>query len=319
MTEAMCEKSPCFLVKPAPYEEVEQFCGGVAAVKYKGKWGYVNKLGNIASPAIDDRLTNLKTEQSKKDHTQLSYDKLESFDGGYAEACVDGKWGLIDKKGQNTIPFAYEGIIQHKETVAFKLSALWGIMNIKGSVLVPPRYDRVFIYNANRIMVHRRGRKGIVTADGREVIPIKYDYLGNFEEGIELAGAGIRGKHGYIDRSGKVVIPFIYDEVSDFSDIGRAGVRLCGKYGVIDDEGNVIIPLEYDDVYYYNRSDAYGLMWARIGRDLILLDENGKSLLPAMNIHKFRPFCEGMSWVCFGDAELWGAVGRRQSVIRYEV
>ena len=45
----------------------------------------------------------------------------------------------------------------------------------------------------------------------KKTIPVKYDYTGDFREG--LAAVKLNGKYGFINKSGNVVIPLKYDNV----------------------------------------------------------------------------------------------------------
>lgn len=84
---------------------------------------------------------------------------------------------------------------------------------------------------------------GYINKLGQEVIPLKYEYAGEFSEG--LAAVYLDGKWGYIDKSGNEIIPLKYDDAHEFSE-GLAVVGLNGKYGYIDKSGNKIIPFKYD-------------------------------------------------------------------------
>ncbi|MEG1700059.1 MAG: WG repeat-containing protein, partial [Alistipes sp.] len=59
--------------------------------------------------------------------------------------------------------------------------------------------------------------------------------------GQELERFSENGKRGFVDKNGTVVIPLKYDDVGNFRE-GLAGVRLNGKYGYIDKNGTVVIP-----------------------------------------------------------------------------
>ena len=61
---------------------------------------------------------------------------------------------------------------------------------------------------------------------------IKYDYVGKFSSN-GLAYVKLNGKYGFIDQTGKIIIPLKYDYVGDFFD-RLAYVELNGKYGFIN-------------------------------------------------------------------------------------
>ncbi|MCL2057279.1 MAG: WG repeat-containing protein [Oscillospiraceae bacterium] len=310
----LCMTSPYFRVKPRPYEDVYPFSGGLAAVKYKGKWGCVDKDGKMAIPAIYDSADSFSRRDAGpasaagEEVTALDYDELERFDGGFAEACLDGKWGLVDKTGKAVIPIIYEDIIQHDGLVAFRQDGKWGLMDTAGKVLAAPRYSRAYIYDKNTVWVREGEKCGVISPDGREIIPVIYDDL--HIEGT-LMGACLDGKYGYIDRTGNVAIPFIYDEADEFAD-GRAMVGLDGKCGMIDTDGKLIVPFEYSDINYDTDENSGGLMFGYKGfgkgKKMFLLDKNGKTLLSIIPDRQ-NTFSEGMAWVSLCGGKLWGAVG----------
>lgn len=69
--------------KPKPktsgYDYKGPYYEGLARVKTKLKWGFVDSTGNVVVP--------------------LKYNEVTNFDGGVAKVRVGTKWGLIDNKG----------------------------------------------------------------------------------------------------------------------------------------------------------------------------------------------------------------------------
>ena len=58
-------------------------------------------------------------------------------------------------------------------------------------------------------MVERNNRYGYINQEGKEIVPIIYEHIDDFHEG--LAPVKLNDKWGYVDCSGKVVIPPRYD------------------------------------------------------------------------------------------------------------
>ena len=59
-------------------------------------------------------------------------------------ACSEGLWGFLDTKGSLEIPFAYEAVTDFQNGRAgFKINGKWGIMNRKGEILIDARFDNV--------------------------------------------------------------------------------------------------------------------------------------------------------------------------------
>lgn len=90
----------------------------------------------------------------------------------------------------------------------------WGFMDSHGKVLSPAKYDSVWSFDANglckvRIDTSNGYLYGYVNMQGIEQIPIQYDYINNFHEGVTLAKHN--NKYGVIDQDNKTLIPFQYD------------------------------------------------------------------------------------------------------------
>lgn len=89
---------------------------------------------------------------------------------------------------------------------------------------------------------------GYVNEQGVEKIPIEYEYIYNFEDGITIAKKD--GRYGAVDLENNIVIPFglPYAEVRGFRN-GRAAAKdHHGKWGVIDTKGNLIALCTSDSI-----------------------------------------------------------------------
>lgn len=52
------------------------------------------------------------------------------------------------------------------------------------------------------------------------------------------------GKYGFVNKKGEEVVPLKYDKVESFSE-GMAKVYKDGKYGFINKNGEFIIPMKF--------------------------------------------------------------------------
>lgn len=88
----------------------------------------------------------------------------------------------------------------------------------------------------------KRSLWGYINEQGEEQIPVVYDYIYNFEDGITIAKKD--GRYGAIDMNNNTVIAFNlpYQDVREFRD-GQALVKDCnGNWGKIDRNGNEVVP-----------------------------------------------------------------------------
>ena len=120
-----------------------------------------------------------------------------------------------------------------------------GIMNKNGEFIVPVKYDAVGSFSDGLAKVELNGKSGFVNMTGNVVIPLKYEEGGYFSEGLGFVKTD--GKWGFIDKNGNIAIPFKYNEVGGFHN-GLAPVNYNGKWGYIDKKGNVVISYQFDSV-----------------------------------------------------------------------
>lgn len=117
------------------YEEVHSFSNGLAAVKLNGKWGFIDKKGEIIIEPqyIDciiksDELTRVNTVFSE----EIAFVKNNEGFGG------------IDTKGNNIIPFSYTKAKPFSEGLAnVKYEYKWGVIDKGNNTIVGNNYQDI--------------------------------------------------------------------------------------------------------------------------------------------------------------------------------
>ena len=269
------------VVIPFKYDDVETFSEGLAIVKLKNEYGFVDKSGKLVVP--------------------LKYGTADSFSKGLAVVELNGKYGYINKNDKEVIPIKYDDVWKFSEGLAgVRLNVKCGFIDKSGKEVVPLKYDYVSGFSEGLAGVLLNVKCGFIDKSGKEVVPLKYDYVNDFSEG--LATVKLNGKCGFIDKSGKVVVPLKYDVAEDFTE-GLAMVQLNRKYGFIDKSGKEVVPLKYDDVLKFSE----GLVRVKLNGKWGFVDKSGKEVVPPKydNGHNF---CEGLAIVELNGK--WGFVDK---------
>ncbi|MES2431174.1 MAG: WG repeat-containing protein [Bacteroidota bacterium] len=109
-------------------------------------------------------------------------------------------------------------------------------------------YDGIFVFR-------RDNKKGMIDSTGKELF---YDAYDDFSPGFGYDRAWVKkdGKYGFIDKTGKLVIPIQYESIGGFVE-GVAKVKINGKYGFIDPSGKIIIPAIYNDAQNFDAGMAW--------------------------------------------------------------
>ena len=190
------------------------FSEGLASVRKNGKYGYINKSGQVVIP--------------------FEYDWARPFNEGLAAVVKDGKGGYIDQSGQVVVPFEYDSATVFSEGLALvRKDRGWGYIDKNGRTVIPFEYNEHYLagdFSEGLAMVGKDGKWGYIDKNGKAVTAFEYDWGGSFREG--LAYVTKNGKSGYIDRTSQVVVPLEYDEANLFSE-GVALVKKDGRLGIL--------------------------------------------------------------------------------------
>jgi len=176
------------------------FSEGLAPLINKdGKFGYLNKIGEVAIP--------------------FEYDFTYVFKDGLAAVKKTGKWGFIDKTGCFVIPLKYDAVragIFYEGRAAVSIGGKWGYIDRTGAELTPFTHDYVDIPEAAENSDKSKNISNISP----------FDEVSGFREGV--ARVKKDGKYGCIDKTGSVIIPIEYDCATNFSE----GIAVVKKDGV---------------------------------------------------------------------------------------
>lgn len=144
----------------------------------------------------------------------------------------------------------------------------YGVLNEKGEMIVPSIYQDIHIPNPTKavfICKKEDGNYETLNEAGEKIFEKYYNV-----QGIEIDGGNStcpyeksvlkyeeNGKYGLIDFNGKPITKAIYEEISSVKyKEGEILVKKKGKYGVVNIKGKKLIPCEYDgieaDKYYHD-------------------------------------------------------------------
>ncbi len=193
------------------------------------------------------------------------------------------------------------GIGEFSEGLApFSLTSGVGFIDWTGKVVIPPKYDSVWLFCEGFATVKKDDKMGFIDKTGKEITPLQYDTTGDFCEG--MAAVVKNEKIGYIDTTGKEVIPFDYDDCHGFSQ-GLAAVKKGGKWGFIGKTGEEVIPFQYDDA----GSFFQGLARVKKGGKWGFIDKAGEAVVD-FQYDDVGTFANGLAQVKQGGK--WGFIDK---------
>lgn len=224
-------------IKYISCESMYEFSENMAAVKMKGKYGFINKVGEMVIPCQYDGATVMKE--------------------GRAVVSINEKYGYIDSNNNQIVPCIYSDAFDFSEGMAAVANdeGLYGFIDKMGNVVIDFQFRDICYdgFSEGLISVEKYDKYGFIDKSGNEVIPFNYDFEATFHEGMALVERD--QKYGFLNTKGEEIIPFIYSKIGENGFYkGRAfvGKNNDSEWQIIDKEGNVLktIPIKTPHIYF---------------------------------------------------------------------
>lgn len=238
----------------AKYDSIEKIYGNdMYVVTVSGKQKVVNKSGDDVLTTGFDSIKQILANQenavifAKSNKCGVmntngevlidaQYDSLEETKIGMFIASKDGKYGIINNKKEEKLPFEYTSLTFSEKADLYVAED----SNFNDKIL-----NSNLEVKATGILLELNENKGYLKLRIND--DYKY-YNFKFEEKQEADIFSTRtlflskkdGKYGFVDKNGKVVVDYIYDDAMEQNDYGYAAVKKDGKWGSIDSKGNIV-------------------------------------------------------------------------------
>jgi len=187
------------------------------------------------------------------------------------------KWGYSNQKKEVIVEPIFDLAYPLQEGMGLVvIDKMYGYIDSTGKLITDVKYNVAYMFKDGLAIVGREfeeekintsgiryrtleTRYGFIDKKGREIIPLIYGDVYNFQEnGLALVGKGkymknkegkdyFDGKWGYINKKGEVVIPIKYYRLGIFKE-GLAYAQISSNIGYINEKDEVVIPFKYDDV-----------------------------------------------------------------------
>ena len=221
-------------------------------VRFKDKWGFVDRKGNIV--------------------VQPAFEREGDFSQGVAKVRIEGRWGYINRHGKIVIPCKYSNAGDMRNGAApVAVNDKWGYIGANGNILVQPAFKSAaeFSFGLARVetwpnptcletldaaLQEPCSKYGFIDRSGGLAIAATFNYASTFSEGMAMVRTGplAGSKCGYIDTHGAIVIMPTFDDARPFFG-GLAAVetqfrekngkQISGAWGFINKRGSfAVIP-----------------------------------------------------------------------------
>ncbi|MCB6062518.1 WG repeat-containing protein [Flavobacterium psychrophilum] len=189
------------LIIPIIYEDIKKEVLDNQIIVKNGKFGIVNLQNQIIIPfEYDDiNFSNIEGSFLKEYRVTINdkigiinkenkfivnpiYDKIYQLNEGFRKAQKGNYLGLLDKNGNEVIPFEYNGLykFENKERLKVSKDKLWGIIDLKNNLILSLQYQEIskFSYQENNeysksnliYKVSIDGKKNMIVDESNNII-----------------------------------------------------------------------------------------------------------------------------------------------------
>ncbi len=220
--------------------QVSQFVDGLAVIRKKDKFGVINEKGRLIRPIKEEIVFLPIYAHVKGDPKKLTPGGPEQlgvlritdpYNGGPNSACTvgdNGTYFVVNGRGEIVIPhrliwkeaeygfmmsrgredrFVFQVYRYDEKSLPClrcgKCYGAVGLADLSGNILLlEEQYQRIgSFFNDRAPVTNQDNKKGFIDANGKEVIPCEYDWVGSFKEGYAWVKKG--GEKFKIDPDGK--------------------------------------------------------------------------------------------------------------------
>ena len=232
------------------------------STKFLAALFYIILLSGVSAPALAVNTSGYTVA------IPCIYEDTIGFRGSVAPVQYGGKYGLIDKTGNQVAPFVYDSftLLWSQGSNDFQRSYLvaiqdgkWGVIDESGRLLIPCIYSSIVSGGNGMAIVgigeparpglpNLNGVWGLVDIQtGNEILPVKYREISPSDDSLVYT-VKLDNKTAVTDRNGKFIVPLgTYDNISNFYS-GLATVYKNQKVGLIDQFGRAVTPVVYDRI-----------------------------------------------------------------------
>lgn len=212
-----------------------------------------------------------------------NYEDAMPFKNGFAFIKQNGKWGVVNEKGKEILPAAYDEVdyewFQKALMFSTKKDGKLGVTDATGKIIVPNEYEVIATALPNYLKVKKAGKWGVIrTTGGMPVVDFLYDHISNKTENPAVpdwpAIVQKKDKFGLINEKGEEIYEV---KAHDIQYVGENlyGVKEKKQYGILNSKCSNQYEAAYDEISIYGN----GVAAARKGNKWGYINKTGQEEL----------------------------------------
>lgn len=196
-----------------------------------------------------------------------------------------GRYGIMDHSGNEVVDCAYGKINLPRPGSTYvgaqdAKSGLFGLIDFKGNVVLPFKYQNVHGESFNHVGVETEDGWGFVSLEEKELVKPRWESVfypsSESDKYIWVQDKNDKKWHCLEVKSQKLKFDYAFDNVCvGFNDKGVAVIGQGEKFGAVDDCGKVIIPMRFSSVQL-------------VGEAIDFINEQDRSMMGETEAYRFN-------------------------------
>jgi hypothetical protein len=233
-------------------------------------------------------------------------------------------FGMKTLQGDEVLPLLCESISLKPYGILVKQQGKFGLLDEKGQLLIPFEFEQIIHRETNStpkkeyFEVYARQKKGIYNLHGKKIVPALFDQIEDLSDGWFYEGFWkVRQNNlkGIYNKEGKEILKPDYEEVT------KSGKRYFifqknGLWGVFDKENEqFILQAKYRSIKAlepFEQNRDYFIV-SNNGNEYSVLDIKGQELIKSGDYDEIQYDIEGVFLV--RQREKWGIVGKTNTFL----
>lgn len=211
--------------------------------------------------------------------TEAIYSYISPFEGNYAIAVdQDARYGVIDVKAMEVIPFQWDYLSFDQETnyIIFSEAELMGLMTLDQKIIVPAKYEFINFFTNGFSIFTEAGKQGIFDMNGKIIIPARFESILDYTKEAIIFYEG--EKYQFLNLKSNKTSTGNYEFICDANENGLLLAIQNGKYGYIDNNEKVIIPFKF--MYATPFTEGIATVYENEDDDILYINSKGEYINP---------------------------------------
>lgn len=190
-------KRNCEVVINAQYDRIMKPVIDRTMVIQNGKIGYIDLSGNLIIPVQYETFPNSPAKGQ--------------FNSNLTVIKFKGKYGVIDKNGRVILAATFNEIGDISSVMAFSKGKGWGYTDLLGKVTIQPAYSYAESFVAGTAIVELNGLQGVIDSKGTVLLPLQYKSVSRIGKEYLMVYNGTH--YGLLNLKAEMILPAEFESI----------------------------------------------------------------------------------------------------------